>query len=132
MIDTRDLGPQLLRYIAVGGFIAATDYAVYAATVWLSGGAYLWANVLGKLLGAALGFWLHKHVTFRWEQRDAAARQVRSYAALLAFNLALSSLLLFVLVDAAGFDEYLSRLAVDAAIVATAFIGSRLWVWRAA
>lgn len=132
MIDTRDLAPQLLRYLAVGGVIAVTDYAVYAATVWLTSGAYLPANVLGKLVGAALGFWLHKHVTFRWEQRDAAVWQARSYAALLAFNLALSTVLLFALVEAAGFDEYLSRLAVDAVIVATAFVGSRLWVWRAA
>lgn len=132
MIDTRDLVPQLVRYGLVGGIVAGSDYAVYAATVWLSDGAYLAANGLGKVAGAGLGFWLHKRVTFSWKQRNDAGWQARAYAALFVFNLALSSVLLTVLVELGRFDAYLSRLAVDAVVIATAFVGSRLWVYRPA
>jgi putative flippase GtrA len=123
---------QAIRYGLVGGIVVACDFAAYSVFLWFVPGAYLPANWLGKLVGAGTGFVLHKHFTYSWEQRDGTGRQVLSYIALLGFNIALSSLLLWLMVGLAGWDKYLSKLAADAVVIATAFVGSRLWVYRPA
>ena len=123
---------QLLRYGLVGLVVVASDFAAYAAVFWLSDGAYLAANVLGKAVGAGVGFVLHRKVTFTWRQRDVAGRQLGAYLAVFGFNLALSTALLWVLVGQLGLDAYVSKLAVDAVVIVLAFVLSRTWVYRPA
>ena len=93
------VGYQLLRYGMVGGTVYVSDFAMFAVTLWAVPGAYLLANVAGKSVGALVGFVLHRHFTFSWEHKDNATRQLVSYLMLFAFNLALSSLLIFLLVS---------------------------------
>lgn len=123
---------QLLRYGLVGLIVVASDFGTYATVLWLSEGAYLPANALGKAIGAAVGFVLHRKVTFTWRQRDPARRQLPAYLAVFAFNLALSSVLLWALVGRLGLDAYVTRLAIDALVIALAFLLSRTWVYRPA
>lgn len=123
---------QLVRYGLVGLVAAASDFAAYAAVLWLSDEAYLAANCLGKAIGAGVGFVLHRKITFTWRQRDLARRQLGAYLAVFAFNLALSSALLWALVGRLELDAYWSKLAVDALVIALAFVLSRTWVYRAA
>lgn len=121
---------QALRYAAVGLVVLAADFAVYSTILFAAPGHFVAANLAGKLVGAALGFVLHRVVTFRWTQRDTATRQLLSYFAVLGFNLLLSSLLLWLAIDRFGANPYLAKLAVDIVIVGTAFLLSRLWVYR--
>lgn len=121
---------QALRYGAVGLVVLAADFAVYSAILFAAPAHFLAANLAGKATGAALGFVLHRTVTFRWAQRDPAARQFLSYLAVLGFNLILSSLLLWLAIDRFDANPYLAKLAVDVVIVGTAFLLSRLWVYR--
>lgn len=123
---------QLLRYGLVGLIVVASDFAAYAAVLWLSDQAYLAANGLGKAVGAGVGFVLHRRVTFTWSQRDHAPRQLGAYLAVFAFNVALSSTLLWALVGKLGLDAYFAKLAVDALVIALAFLLSRTWVYRPA
>ena len=64
---------QGARYGLVGLVVLAADFGVYSLLLALFPGQFLAANLCGKLTGAALGFVLHRHVTFRWAQRDGAA-----------------------------------------------------------
>jgi putative flippase GtrA len=123
---------QVWRYALVGMMVFAIDYAVFAALTWSFPGAHLPANIGGKVAGAASGFFLHRNFTFAGPQRDGAARQAISYAALLLFNLALSTALLWLLVDQLALNAYASRLFTDGVVIITAFLGSRLWVYRKA
>lgn len=123
---------QMWRYLLVGGVVYLVDLAVYAAMVHLVPHAYLLANGMGKIAGAALGFILHKRFTFFGGQRDGVERQVLSYAGLLAFNLALSSALLWFAVGAVGADALIARVAIDGLVILMSFLGMRLWVYRAA
>jgi putative flippase GtrA len=126
------IGHQLVRYGIVGGTVYVSDFATFAVTLWAVPGAYLWANVAGKSVGALVGFVLHRQFTFSWEHKDNAARQLVSYVMLFAFNLALSSLLIFLLVNQAGANAFAAKLLVDVVVIAVAFIASRLWVYRPA
>ena len=132
MTGQQRLVDQLLRYGFVGVLVLASDFAAYAALLWLSDGVYLAANVLGKAVGAGVGFVLHRRVTFTWRQRDRAASQLGAYLAVFAFNLVLSSALLWALVGRLGLDAYVAKLAVDALVIGLAFVLSRTWVYRPA
>ena len=121
---------QAMRYGVVGLVVLAADFAVYWLILLAAPGSFFVANLAGKLVGAGLGFVLHRTVTFRWEQRDGPARQLLSYLSVLGFNLLLSSLLLWLAIEHLGMNAYVAKLAVDIVIVASAFLLSRLWVYR--
>jgi putative flippase GtrA len=129
---TAKLTGQVARYGLVGLLVLALDYAVFAGLLALLPGQHLVANIAGKLAGAAVGFVLHKYVTFAGAQADGTRRQAFSYAVLLGFNLLLSSALLWMLVDRLGLNAYGARLFVDAVVIIVSFMGSKLWVYRAA
>jgi len=130
MLTGNGIVAQAVRYVAVGLAVLAADFAIYSAILLAAPERFLAANLAGKVVGAALGFVLHRTVTFRWAQRDPATRQLLSYLAVLGFNLLLSSLLLWLAIDRLGANPYLVKLAVDIVIVGTAFLLSRLWVYR--
>ena len=121
---------QGARYGLVGLVVLAADFGIYSLMLAVFPGEFLAANICGKIAGAALGFVLHRHVTFRWAQRDGAARQFGAYLAVLGFNLLLSSALLWVAIELLGANAYFAKLGVDVIVVGTAFLLSRLWVYR--
>ena len=123
---------QVVRYGMVGGVVYAVDFASYAAILWAVPGSYLLANVAGKAIGAVTGFMLHRNFTFSWDQKAGAAEQALSYSVLVAFNIALSSVLLWLLVAHAGFNELWIKPLVDIVVIGSAFIAARLWVYRPA
>lgn len=123
---------QMVRYGAVGGAVYLSDWSAFTATLWAMPEAYLMANVIGKAAGAMVGFVLHRHFTFSWQHKDKAGRQALSYLLLFAANLAMSSLLMWLLVDTAGANAFVAKLFVDALIIASSFVASRLWVYRQA
>lgn len=123
---------QLVRYGLVGGCVYASDFLAYLTVLSLAPGAFLAANVAAKCTGGAIGFVLHKHFTFSWEQRDSAHRQFVSYVALIAANLALSSFLLWLLVAQVGLGPIIAKVMVDVVVIAASFVVNRIWIYRAA
>lgn len=123
---------QAVRYGLVGAIIVALDYLVFYAMLFLAPSAYLVANLAGKVAGALLGFFLHRHFTFAWQQRDEAPRQFISYSILLTGNLIMSSALLWLMIENLHINAFFARLATDGVVITTSFVLSRLWVYRQA
>lgn len=123
---------QMMRYGIVGGVVYLSDFAAFAAILWFMPNAYLVANVIGKATGALVGFILHRHFTFSWDHKDEAGRQALSYLLLFATNLAISSLMLWLLVDTAGVNAFVAKIFVDILVIASSFLAARLWVYRPA
>ena len=123
---------QAIRYGAVGVIVVIGDYLVFSAVLFSAPAAYLLANLAGKAAGALLGFVLHRNFTFRGQHRYGPRRQFASWCAVLLGNMAVSTLLLWLLVEQAGANAFLARVAVDALVILTTFVVSRLWVYRAA
>ena len=107
-------------------------YAVFAGLLSLFPGQHLAANIAGKLSGAAAGFVMHKYFSFAGPQADKTAQQALSYVLLLSFNLMLSSAMLWLLIDWLRLNAYASRFCVDAIVIGVSFLGSKLWVYKAA
>ena len=123
---------QAARYGLVGACVFATDLGVFWVVLQAAPPAYLAANVAGKIAGAGLGFVLHRRFTFGWQQKDRGSRQLVSYLCLFAANLALSSALLALLVCGFAVHKLVAKVLVDAVVIATSFVVSRYWVYRAA
>lgn len=123
---------QSARYGLVGLCVVAADFLVYVAGLALAPGAYLTSNLCGKTVGALLGFVLHKRFTFSWRQKHSSGRQLASYLALFASNLAMSSILLWLLAVRLEIHPIAAKLLVDGIVIATSFFVSRLWIYRAA
>jgi putative flippase GtrA len=130
-MTARILTGQMVRYAAVGLLVLTLDYAVFAVLNMAFPGQHLFANIAGKLTGAAAGFVLHKYISFAGAQAASTQRQALSYAVLLAFNLLLSSFLLWLLVDWLALNAFAARLVVDAIIIGVSFFGSKFWVYKA-
>ncbi|GMN13689.1 GtrA family protein [Altererythrobacter sp. MTPC7] len=131
LLESNHVVPQTLRYGAVGLIVLAADIAVYAGSLLVLPGAWLPANIAGKAAGAATGFVLHRNVTFRGASAGSRTRQGAGYVALLGFNMALSSALLWALVEQAGLDAFAAKLVTEVAVISTAFLLSRTLVFRA-
>ena len=128
----RKLTGQVGRYILVGIFVFALDYAVFAGLLSVLPGHHLATNIAGKIAGAAAGFFLHKYITFAGTQSANTGQQAITYILLLGVNLLLSSTLLWLLVDRFGLYANAARLFVDAVVIVASFWGAKLFVYKAA
>ena len=117
---------EVLRYVIVGGSTYVLDFLVYLLIFSLAPALYLLGNVAGRIAGAALGFVLHKYWTFGGNHARSASAQALSYAALLGFNITMSSALLM------GFHAYwtalgvvFARIATDVIVIVFSFVCSK-------
>lgn len=128
----RSLLNQMVKYVLVGMFVYAADFACYAAILWSVPDSYLLSNVVGKAVGAATGFLLHRKLTFAGQHQFGAAQQAISYASLVVLNIALSSVLLWLFVARSGYDELWVKPFVDALVICSTFLAGRCWIYRPA
>jgi putative flippase GtrA len=120
---------ELARFGLVGGFNAATYFALYTAGV-LVGVPYLLAALVAFFVSASLGYWLHEHWTFK-----GGAPTARGWASWLAAQGAATLLnlaLLALLVDGFDVDKIVAQaLLLPVTPVATYLVGRR-WVFSRA
>jgi putative flippase GtrA len=128
---SRSLTGQTIRYLAVGGVVYALDVGSFAVLLaFVNHAGYLIANMIAKSIAATAGFFLHKHFTFSWAQRDRLKRQFALYVSLFVFNTTLSTVLVYFLVSRLSLPTMPSRIGVDIVVIVTAFMASRMIVFR--
>lgn len=120
------LARETSRYVIVGGIIYVADFLIYLLVVTFSTSLFIEGNIIGRIVGAITGFFLHKHWTFKGKQIHSTKKQIVNYFLLLLFNIFLSSILL------AGFNLYWyslgsiwSRIFTDVLIIIFTFVCSR-------
>lgn len=120
---------QLLRFAAVGASGYVVNLAVFTVAVHGIGLAYLLAAVLAFMVALTNNFCWNRVWTFRAGEGHAgfqAARFLVVSLAAFAFNV----LLLFALVEFAGFAKVPAQAIAIAAATPLNFIGNRLWSFR--
>ena len=109
---------QFLLYCLCGGAGVATDYAVFYLAV-TSGLWYQGANGIGYLAGTLMSFALNRIVTFK--MRDRVLQRLAMFLTIAGVGFAASALLLWALVDHAGFDPRIAKLMTLPMVVLVQF-----------
>ena len=127
----RLLARQLLVFGLVGVAQLLLDWGVFVALTHV-GLAVVPANVIGRISGACLGFWLNGRYTFAAPDRPRLDREhmLRFVVAWTAMTVASSWLVALV---AARFDlqaAWLAKPLVEAVMAAVGFVVWRHWVFR--
>lgn len=118
------------RYILVGGVVYVFDFLIFSSFVFINTDLYLIGNIVARISGALLGFFLHRNWTFRAEYKHNKKNQLVMYISLLSVNIISSSILLFILVDLILLGELYARIITDTVIIAFTFIISKLFIFK--
>ncbi len=127
----RLLARQLLVFGLVGAAQVLLDWMVFVALTH-AGMLLALGNVLGRLCGACLGFWLNGRYTFAADGRPRLDREHLSRFVIAWLLLTAASTLLLLAV-ASRFDlraAWLAKPAVEAMMAGIGFVVWRHWVFR--
>lgn len=117
-------------YVVVGLIQLAVDWAV---TVALShaGLRIGLANIIGRLCGAWLGYWLNGRYTFAGEQPALGRRQFVRYVIWWCSATLLSTVAIEWIDDVLGRKwAWLAKPLVEGALALVSFVVARQWVFR--
>ena len=124
---------QFFTFCVVGGVNTVFSLAVIIGlSVW-GGLHYTLANVLGYAAGLAVGFILHKTITFRG---DAAAQKIHKqfskFLGVFFVSYAVQFLVLIALVQFGGIWDVLAQILAWSVFVIISFAGNRFVTFRRA
>ena len=130
--QARRLLREGLLYGLVGGLQLFADWLCFVALTSI-GLAVVPANILGRVVGASLGFWLNGRFTFAkaGERAPLGRSQLLKFTLGWLINAVLSTLAVWALADARGLmAAWMGKLLIDGALAALGFAMSKYWIFR--
>lgn len=123
---------QLLLYGVMGGLQLLADWLCFV-TLTLAGMDVVSANLVGRVVGATLGFWLNGRHTFADAQSrpSLGRRQAMRFAIGWLLTAALSTSAVWLLDGFAGLEwAQAGKVLVDSALALLGFVLSKYWIFR--
>lgn len=118
------------NYLTIGILQWLLDWAMVVALSH-AGLAIEAANVLGRIAGAALGFWLNGRVTFAGEHTTVGGPQFARFGVMWLGTTVVSTWSLGMIENAVGLQSaWLAKPAVELVLGIVGFGLSRHWVYR--
>ena len=117
-------------YLLIGILQWLLDWGV---TVGLSHGglAIEPANVLGRISGALLGFWLNGRFTFSGDEHHMGRKQFARFLLMWVVTTAISTLSMGAIDDWFGLQwAWIAKPAMEVALGGIGFLLSRYWIYR--
>ena len=122
---------QGLGYGLVGFLQLIVDWLFFMGATAI-GVATIPANLAARVLGAVLGFWLNRVITFRYNSgsRLGWRRFFRFLASWTAMSI-LSTLAVYLVDSTAGLKwAWAAKPLIDASLAALGFLASRYWIFK--
>ena len=120
-----------MSFLLVGCCLIAADWAVFVALTAL-GMAVAPASILGRVVGALLGFSLNGSVTFGSIRSPVLGR--RPFARFVLLWIVLTTMSTVLVTVLAGqlslYGAWFAKLVVEAGMAVLSFLASRYWVYR--
>lgn len=98
---------MLAKYVFVGFCTYATDIIIYALILVSSNNAYIIATILSSTMAMAISYLLNNFWTFK--KSKITARSIVRYLSAHGFNVMISLLLLYWLIDCINFQKVISK-----------------------
>lgn len=120
---------KILRYLVAGGTAAASHLAFLYLFVEYGGMQYMSASIAGFICAIFVSFAMQKFLTFQDRQTHDLHSQFARYLVVTGANLALNTLLMYILVEAGMW--YMVAQAITTTVVAvTGYVGYTYFVFR--
>ena len=99
---------NLILYGIIGGFCSALDFVIYTVLCHYDVMPYLWANVISVHIGIFTSFILNRQLNFKI--KDKTPQRFLSFYLVGLTGLGISSLMLYLMVDYANWNEIVCKL----------------------
>lgn len=117
---------QFILYLSSGGVAAVLDFGSYYALLSI-GVWYIIANIISGLLGFFFLFFLHKNVVFN--KRSFFLRHLGRYFLVNMMNIAVLTILMYVLVEFGGMSAGLAKVVAFIPVVSWNFFVYKFFVY---
>lgn len=125
------LGRHAGHYAAIGGVQWLVDWGVMVGLTHL-GMAVAPANIIGRIAGALLGYWLNGKLTFAGDDTAVGGTQLRRFVMMWLATTAISTWSMGSIDDWFGLKwVWLAKPGVELALGVLGFMLSRHWVYKA-
>jgi putative flippase GtrA len=126
---------QLLLYGVVGGAQLLLDYAVFVGLT-ATGMAVIPANLIGRVSGACVGYFLNRYITFasigqdRRQGRHERGRMGRFAVAWIGLTLVGTAALELLATSVDVKATWIAKPVIDGLLAVVGFVLSRHWIYR--
>lgn len=121
---------RIFRFLLSGGTALLTDLAVLYLFTDVFGVWYLASAVIAFIFAFFVSFLLHKFWTFGDHSREDFHTQMSMYFFITVINLALNTLLMYLLVEKIGLQYIVAQIAASALIAVGSFFTYQRFVFR--
>lgn len=122
---------EALLFGIFGAVQLVADWLTFVLLTWL-GASTAAGNIAGRVLGAALGFWLNGRFTFRNDEGEARHRgRLLRFVVGWCITATLSTVLVYLIERHLGLHAaWGGKLVVDVAIAMLGFVLSKYWIFK--
>lgn len=110
MTGKRILVPKPVRFLIAGGFAALVEYCAFILIVSALPGAIIFGQITSYLFGFFISFWLQRNWAFK--SKGGIKGEIVKYTILAAINLALGTVIIWILIDLLGVSSYMAKLII--------------------
>ena len=129
--DTMRIFKEVIKFSASSLIGFLVDYSLFSLLTLIPVNWDHWTlacNVLARIVSASVNFTINYHLVFK--SKETLWRAMLRYAALAIFILTCNTLLLWLLVEQAGMNQYLAKILVEITMFITSWLVQRLFVFR--
>lgn len=127
---TRKLFREGAWYFVIGVLQIGIDWGIFVVSSFL-GMSTAPSNMVGRISGAAFGFWANGRVTFASKETRLGRKQLLRFVLLWSLTTLASTLAMLWMTHAGGLGlAWKTKPLVDLGLSAISFLASRHWVYR--
>jgi len=118
--------PQFSLYVLSGGTAAIMDFGLYELLIRINMW-YIAASMMSSALGFATTFLMNKYIAFR--KKTNFVRHLARFSVVEVMNIAVTTLILFGLVDGFGVEEQIAKILAMGIVVSWNFFIYKFFVY---
>ena len=129
--DTIRIFKEVIKFSASSLIGFLVDYSVFSLLTLIPVDWAYWliaCNVIARVISASVNFTINYKIVFKSE--DKLWKAILRYVMLALFILGCNTLLLWLLVEQAGMNQYLAKILVEVTMFITSWLVQRLFVFR--
>ena len=120
----------VVAYMVTGALVTAADYGTFSLFFSIFNAGLLEATIVAYIVGLVVSFLLNRYWVFRkGADRQSQAPNLWRYGVFLAFNLALTYAMLWVMEQWFGINPYIGKVVVNFFMFFWIYLGNTYWVF---